>query len=155
VAAQAAGLPRRPKVFFEEWPDPLIAGIRWVSELLELAGGVDVCVESRGSQAAAGRIYAPEEVARRAPEVVVASWCGKKARAAVITARRGWGEVPAVRDGQLYEVKSALILQPGPAALTDGIACLARILAAAARGERFDAGSPGVAAVAGAVRLSS
>lgn len=155
VAAEAAGLPRRPRVFFEEWPDPLIAGIRWVSELVELAGGVDVCAESRASHAAAGRIYAPEEVARRAPEVVVASWCGRKARASVMVARPGWGEVPAVRNGQLYEVKSALILQPGPAALTDGIACLARILGAAARGERFDAWSPAAGAAVGTARLSS
>ncbi len=144
VAGQAAALPRRPRVFFEEWPDPLIAGIRWVSELVELAGGEDVCAESRASHAAAGRIYAPEEVARRAPEVVVASWCGRKARAATMAARPGWGEVPAVREGQLYEVKSALILQPGPAALTDGVASLARIIAAVAHGERAE----------GAIRLS-
>ena len=155
VAADAAALPRRPRVFFEEWPDPLIAGIRWVSELLELAGGADVCVESRASHAAAGRIYAPEEVARRAPDVVVASWCGRKAHARVMGARPGWGRVPAVRDGQLYEVKSALILQPGPAALTDGVACLARILDAVARGERLDSGSPTAGAAAGVARLSS
>ncbi len=155
VAAEAASLPRRPRVFFEEWPDPLIAGIRWVSELVELAGGVDVCVESRASHAAAGRIYAPEEVARRAPEVVVASWCGRKARAAVMAARPGWGDMPAVRDGQLYEVKSALILQPGPAALTDGLACLALILAAAAGVRPLDAGAAAPGAAAGVVRLSS
>jgi len=154
VAAEAAALPRRPRVFFEEWPDPLIAGIRWVSELVELAGGVDVCAESRASHAAAGRIYAPDEVARREPEVVVASWCGRKARAAVMAARPGWGEVPAVRNGQLYEVKSALILQPGPAALTDGVACLARILGAAARGEQLGTGSPATGTAAGVVRLS-
>jgi iron complex transport system substrate-binding protein len=155
VAEGAAALPRHPRVFFEEWSDPLIAGIRWVSELIELAGGVDVCPESRASPAAAGRIYPPEEVARRAPEVVVASWCGRKARGSVIAARPGWGAVPAVRDGQLYEVKSALILQPGPAALTDGIGCLARILAAVARGERLEAGPAGPGAAAGVVRLSS
>jgi iron complex transport system substrate-binding protein len=147
LAEEAGALPRRPRVFFEEWPDPLISGIRWVSELVELAGGEDVCVESRASQAAAGRIYPPEEVARRDPEVIVASWCGKKARGEVIAARAGFGAVRAVREGRLYEVKSAAILQPGPAALEDGAAALAGIVAAAARGappdEGVAAGSPG------------
>lgn len=143
VAGQAAELPRRPRAFFEEWPDPLIAGIRWVSELLELAGADDVCAESRSSQAAKGRVYDPAEVARRDPELVVASWCGRKARRERITARPGWEQVRAVRDDQLYEVKSSIILQPGPAALTDGVAELARIVAAAARGERLPARRPG------------
>ncbi len=136
-AEEAADLPRRPRVFFEEWPDPLIAGIRWVSELVELCGGEDVCAETRSSHAAAGRIRAPEEVARRDPEVVVASWCGKKARREVIVARPGFAATRAVRDDQLYEVKSAIVLQPGPAALTDGAAALAGIVAAVARGERL------------------
>jgi iron complex transport system substrate-binding protein len=139
IADAAAALPRRPRVFFEEWPDPLISGIRWVSELVELAGGEDVCRESRASQGAKGRIYDPLEVARRAPEVVVASWCGKKASAARIRARPGWDAVPAVAAGALYEVKSTYVLQPGPAALTDGVAQLARILAAEARGEHLPA----------------
>lgn len=139
VAESAAALPRRPRVFFEEWPDPLIAGIRWVSELLELAGAEDVCAETRASHAAKGRIVAPEEVARRAPEAVVASWCGKKARREGIRGRPGWADVPAVRDDQLYEVRSAIILQPGPAALTDGVRALAGIVAAVARGERLPA----------------
>ncbi|ACL67489.1 periplasmic binding protein [Anaeromyxobacter dehalogenans 2CP-1] len=139
VAESAAALPRRPRVFFEEWPDPLIAGIRWVSELLELAGADDVCAETRASHAARGRIVAAEEVARRAPDAVVASWCGKKARREVIRARPGWSEVPAVREDQLYEVRSAIILQPGPAALTDGVRALAGIVAAVARGERLPA----------------
>ncbi|ABC83794.1 cobalamin-binding protein [Anaeromyxobacter dehalogenans] len=139
VAESAAALPRRPRVFFEEWPDPLIAGIRWVSELLELAGAEDVCAETRASHAAKGRIVAPEEVARRAPEAVVASWCGKKARREVIRARPGWADVPAVRDDQLYELRSAIILQPGPAALTDGVRALAGIVAAVARGDRLPA----------------
>jgi iron complex transport system substrate-binding protein len=137
VSDAASSLPRRPRVFFEEWPDPLISAIRWVSELVELCGGEDVCEESRSSHAAAGRIYDPAEVARREPEVIVASWCGKKARREVIAARPGFAATPAVRDDQLYEVKSALVLQPGPAALTDGAAQLARILAAVARGERL------------------
>jgi iron complex transport system substrate-binding protein len=139
----AASLPRRPRAFFEEWPDPLISGIRWVSELVELCGGEDVCRESRSSHAASGRIYHPAEVARRDPEVVIASWCGKKARREVIVARPGFAETRAVRDDQLYEVKSAVILQPGPATLTDGAAQLARILAAVARGERLPPRRPG------------
>jgi iron complex transport system substrate-binding protein len=143
VAERGAGLPRRPRVFFEEWPDPLIAGIRWVSELLELAGAEDVCAECRGSQAARGRIFAPEEVARRDPEAVVASWCGKHARREIIAARPGFAATRAVKDDQLYEVKSAIILQPGPAALEDGAAALARIVAAVARGEKLPPPRPG------------
>jgi iron complex transport system substrate-binding protein len=143
VAAEAASLPRRPRAFFEEWPDPLISGIRWVSELIELAGGEDVCAETRGSQAAQGRIKAPEEVARRDPEVVIASWCGKKARREAIVGRPGWGEVRAVREDQLYELPSAVILQPGPAALEDGVRALAAILAAVARGEKLPAAREG------------
>jgi iron complex transport system substrate-binding protein len=134
---RAAALPRRPRVFFEEWNDPLISGIRWCSELVELVGGDDVCAESRQHQAAAGRIYQPAEVARRDPEVVIASWCGRKASPAKIRARPGWDGVSAVRQDQLYEVKSSLILQPGPAALTDGVGQLARIVAAVARGDRL------------------
>jgi iron complex transport system substrate-binding protein len=137
AAEAAAGLPRRPRVFFEEWPDPLISGIRWVSELLEVAGADDVCREARAEQGAKGRIFAPEVVARRDPELVVASWCGKKASRARIAGRPGWAATAAVRDDQLYEVKSALILQPGPAALSDGLAALSRIVAAVARGERL------------------
>jgi iron complex transport system substrate-binding protein len=139
VAEGAAALPRRPRAFFEEWPDPLIAGIRWVSELLELAGADDVCAESRVEKGARGRIFAAEEVARRDPELVIASWCGKKATRARIVGRPGWERVRAVVEDQLYEVKSAVILQPGPAALTDGVGELARIVAAVARGERLPA----------------
>lgn len=139
IAGEAAALPRRPRAFFEEWPDPLIAGIRWVSELLELAGADDVCAESRSSHAAKGRIYDPAEVARRDPELVIASWCGRKARRRQIAGRPGWDRIQAVRDDQLYEVKSAVILQPGPAALTDGVRELSRIVSAVARGERLPA----------------
>jgi iron complex transport system substrate-binding protein len=134
LADRAASLPRRPRMFFEEWPDPLISGIRWCSELLELVGGEDVCAESRESPGAKGRIFAPEEVARRDPEGVVASWCGKKAKPERIRARPRWSTVRAVLDDQLYEVKSALILQPGPAALTEGAEQLGRIVAAVAHG---------------------
>jgi iron complex transport system substrate-binding protein len=149
MAEAAASLPRRPRAFFEEWPEPLIAGIRWVSELVELCGGEDVCAESRGSHAARGRIFEPAEVARRDPEVIVASWCGKKARREAIVARPGFADTRAVRDDQLYEVKSAVILQPGPAALTEGAAQLAAILAAVARGERLPARRPGELRAAG------
>lgn len=136
-AEAAATLPRRPRLFFEEWHEPLISGIRWCSELLELVGGEDVCVETRSQQGAQGRIYAPEEVARRDPEGVIASWCGRKAKREKIIARPGWSEVTAVREDQLYEVKSSIILQPGPAALTEGVAQLAEIVRAVAEGRRL------------------
>lgn len=137
LSERAATLPRRPRVFFEEWHEPLISGIRWCSELVELAGGEDVCVETRSQQGAKGRIFAPEEVARRDPEVVIASWCGRKAKREKIVARPGWSEVTAVREDQLYEVKSAVILQPGPASLTEGVAQLEAILRAVAEGRRL------------------
>ena len=134
-AEAAERLPRRPRVFFEEWHEPLISGIRWCSELVELVGGEDVCRESRLRQDAKGRIFAPEEVARRDPEGVIASWCGRKAQRQKIVSRPGWAQVSAVKDDHLYEVKSSLILQPGPAALSDGVAHLARIVEAIARRE--------------------
>jgi iron complex transport system substrate-binding protein len=139
AAAGASGLPRRPRVFFEEWPDPLISGIRWVSELLEVCGADDVCAESRHSPLAKGRIHDAAEIARRDPELVVASWCGKKASRERIAGRPGWERVAAVRDDQLYEVKSTYVLQPGPAALSDGLDQLSRIVTAVARGERLPA----------------
>jgi len=137
-ALAAAALPRHPRVFFEEWHQPLISGIRWCSELIELVGGVDICAESRLHQEAKGRIYQPEEIARRNPEVVIASWCGRKASREKIRAREGWQTISAVQDDQLYEVKSSYILQPGPAALSDGVDQLARIISAVARGEKLD-----------------
>lgn len=136
-AEAAQKLPRRPRIFFEEWHEPLISGIRWCSELVELVGGEDICRESRASQGAKGRIFEPEEVARRNPEGVIASWCGRKAKRDKIAARPGWSQVQAVLDDQLYEVKSSLILQPGPAALSDGVERLARIVSAVARGEKL------------------
>lgn len=141
-AERAATLPRRPRVFFEEWHEPLIAGIRWCSELIELVGGDDVCAETRSEQGAKGRIRDPQDIARRNPDVVIASWCGRKAKADKIRARPGWSDVRAVIDDQLYEVKSTIILQPGPAALTDGVAELAQIIDAVAHGRRLD-GPPG------------
>jgi iron complex transport system substrate-binding protein len=136
-AERAAALPRRPRVFFEEWHEPLISGIRWCSELVELVGGEDICAETRAEQGAKGRIFQPEEIARRNPDAVVASWCGRKAKPEKIRGRAGWSEVRAVADDQLYEIKSTYILQPGPASLTDGVEQLAQIVTAVARGERL------------------
>ncbi len=142
-AEAAERLPRRPRVFFEEWHEPLISGIRWCSELVELVGGEDVCRETRAHPEAKGRIYDPAEVARRDPEGVIASWCGRKAKREKIASRPGWERVRAVMDDQLYEVRSCFILQPGPAALSDGVAQLARIVEAIARGQPLPAPRPG------------
>jgi iron complex transport system substrate-binding protein len=124
----AAALPRRPRVYFEEWDDPLMSGIRWVEELIEIAGGEPIFPELRNSGLAKQRIVDPAEVARRAPDIIVASWCGKAVKKEAITSRPGWREIPAVRDGHVYEVKASIILQPGPAALTDGIRALQQII---------------------------
>ncbi len=119
----------RPRVYFEEWDEPMISGIRWVSELVEIAGGEDVFRERSFSQAASGRIIAdPDEVVRQKPDIIIGSWCGKKFRPERVAARPGWDAVPAVRDARLYEIKSSEILQPGPAALTDGVQRIAEIL---------------------------
>jgi iron complex transport system substrate-binding protein len=120
---------RRPRVFFEEWPEPLISGIRWVEELIEIAGGKPVFPELRFAALAKDRICDPAEVVRRDPEVIVASWCGKPVRTSRIVARPGWEAITAVRTARVYEVKSTYILQPGPAALTDGVQQIHRILA--------------------------
>ncbi len=122
IREAARALPRRPKVYFEEWDEPMISGIRWVSELVEIAGGEDIFAEQSHSQAAAGRIVEDgRKVVERKPDIILASWCGKKFRAEQLVARPGWQEIPAVRNGELHEIKSAEILQPGPAALTDGV----------------------------------
>jgi iron complex transport system substrate-binding protein len=133
VRALAAQLPRRPRVFFEEWDTPLISGIRWVEELIEIAGGEPVFPELREAKLATDRIVDPGEVVKRAPDVILASWCGKAIRTDRIRERPGWDRVPAVRFGRIHEIKSPLILQPGPAALTDGLQHLHRAIAAAAR----------------------
>lgn len=121
VRAAAARLPRRPRVFFEEWDKPLISGIRWVEEVVEIAGGDPIFPELRHAKLGRDRIVTPDEVVRRNPEVIVASWCGKPVRKERIAARVGWEQVAAVRDGHIYEIKSAYILQPGPASLTEGL----------------------------------
>ncbi len=129
VRDAAAGLPRRPRVFFEEWNDPLISGIRWVDELVEIAGGEPIFPELRDAKLGKDRIVAGDEVVRRDPEVIVASWCGKPVRREKILSRPGWEQVAAIRNGHVYEVKSAFILQPGPASLTEGVQQLHAILA--------------------------
>ena len=132
----AQRMERRPRVYFEEWNDPLISGIRWVSELIHIAGGSDCFAELAGEPLAKQRIIAdPLEVARRQPDIIIGSWCGKKFRPDQLAQRPGWQEIPAVRLGHLYEIKSADILQPGPAALTDGLTQLREIV------DRWAAGS--------------
>jgi iron complex transport system substrate-binding protein len=120
---------RRPRVFFEEWDEPHISGIRWVSELLGIAGGDDVFPELAAMPLGKDRIIADgNEIVRREPDIVIGSWCGKKFRPEKVAARAGWQDVAAVKNGQLFEIKSADILQPGPAALTDGVAQMHRIV---------------------------
>jgi iron complex transport system substrate-binding protein len=130
VRARAAGLARRPRVYFEEWDEPLISGIGWVAELIRLAGGEECFPELAGKALGRERIIAdPLEVVRRSPDIVLGSWCGKKFRPEEVAARPGWHEVPAVRCGFVREIKSALILQPGPAALTDGVHAIEAVIA--------------------------
>lgn len=133
VRSESSRLPKRPRVFFEEWDDPLISGIRWVSELIEAAGGDDVFPELRERHDGPGRIVKSDDVIARSPDLILASWCGKKVRPERIRSRTGWSDIPAVREGDIHEIKSALILQPGPAALTDGLAAMQGWIAATAR----------------------
>ena len=134
VAAAAAALPRRPRVYFEEWDEPIIVGIRWVAELIRIAGGDDIFPERAACALARDRILADaDEVVRRAPDLILGSWCGKKFRADRVAARPGWASIPAVRNGELHEIKSPIILQPGPAALFDGLDALHHCIAGAAR----------------------
>jgi len=119
----------RPLVYFEEWDEPIITGIQWVSELIELAGGRECFPENARESLGKNRIVAdPGEVIRRAPDIIIGSWCGKKFRPERVAERPGWDEIPAVRSSQVFEVKSAVILQPGPAALTDGLTELRKII---------------------------
>lgn len=134
AALRATARPHRPRVFFEEWDEPIISGIRWVSELVEIAGGQDIFPELAAEPLAKNRILLPDAIPPRAPEVILASWCGKKVVAARIAERAGWQDVPAVRAGRIHEIKSPLILQPGPAALTEGLdAIIAALWPQAAR----------------------
>jgi iron complex transport system substrate-binding protein len=128
IAAQAGAWAVRPRVYFEEWPDPLISGIRWVEEIVAIAGGEPVFPALCDARLAKDRIVSSEQVIAAAPDVIIASWCGKPVRTSRIASRPGWDDIPAVRDERIYEVKSAYILQPGPAALTEGIERIHHIL---------------------------
>jgi iron complex transport system substrate-binding protein len=129
VAARAAALTHRPRVYFEEWDTPQISAIAWVSELIGIAGGEDCFAELAGESLGKNRIIAdPEEVPRRAPDIILGSWCGKKFRPERVAARPGWADIPAVRRGYVREIKSAIILQPGPAALTVGVCALQDVI---------------------------
>ena len=129
VRAAAARLPRRPKVYFEEWDEPIITGIRWVAEIIGIAGGDDCFPELAREPLAKQRILPNgDEVVRRAPDLILGSWCGKRFRPERVAARPGWDTIPAVRDSELHEIKSPIILQPGPAALFDGLDEIHRII---------------------------
>jgi len=121
IAAETQERVNRPRVYFEEWNDPMISGIGWVSELIEIAGGTDIFAELATRPEAKQRIVSSADVIARAPDVVLASWCGKKVKLDSFKVRDGWSAIPAVAAGRIVEIKSPLILQPGPAALTDGL----------------------------------
>ncbi len=130
IKQQAEQFDRKPKIYFEEWNDPLISGIQWVSELVEIAGGEDCFPELRNKSLAKERIIAnPDEVIVRSPDIIIGSWCGKKFRANHVSSREGWNQIPAVKNQCLYEIKSTDILQPGPAALTDGVSQIHQLIA--------------------------
>jgi len=128
VHERALRLPRRPRVYFEEWDEPMISGIAWISELIEAAGGVEVFPQLAARKNARDRIVSADDVVAARPDIIIGSWCGKKFVPGKVTARPGFAEVPAVSGGWLREIKSTLILQPGPAALTDGLDQLAGII---------------------------
>ena len=129
IEREAMALPRRPRIYFEEWDEPHISAIRWVSELLTIAGGDDCFAELSSESLGKNRIIADSaEIMRRNPDIIIGSWCGKKFRPEKVAARLGWGDVNAVKNQQLFEIKSPEILQPGPAALTDGVAQMQRIV---------------------------
>jgi iron complex transport system substrate-binding protein len=136
IRARASQLSERPRVYFEEWDDPLISGIQWVEELIEIAGGDPIFPELRRAKLAKARVVQPDEVVRRHPDVIIASWCGKAVRKEKIASRVGWDSLPAVQAGHIYEIKSAFILQPGPASLTDGVRQLHEIISGVRVGVR-------------------
>lgn len=135
IREHAGQLPMRPRVFFEEWDDPLISGIQWVEELVEIAGGDPVFPELRRAALGKDRIVSPEAVIAANPDVIIGSWCGKPVRKERIAARPGWDQIAAVRNGHIYEVKSTYILQPGPGSLTEGVRQLHEILARVAEAD--------------------
>jgi iron complex transport system substrate-binding protein len=124
----ARGWEHRPRVYFEEWPDPFISGIQWVEELVEIAGGEPAFPALRHARLGKDRVVTSEQVIAAAPDVIIGSWCGKPVRKEKIASRPGWNAIPAVRNGHIHEVKSTFILQPGPASLTEGVAQVHRIL---------------------------
>jgi iron complex transport system substrate-binding protein len=130
IRAEAEALLKRPRVYFEEWDDPMISGIGWVSEIVEVAGGQDVFADRAAAKSAKDRIVTKEEVIAAAPDIIIGSWCGKRFRPERVSARAGFGGLPAVKNGALHEIKSPLILQPGPAALTEGAQAIAAIIRA-------------------------
>jgi iron complex transport system substrate-binding protein len=129
IADSGAAFARRPRVFFEEWNDPLISGIQWVEELIEIAGGETIFPEFRLCRKAKERVASPEQIIERNPDVIIASWCGMKVNKEAICSRPGWDRISAIRHGHVYEIRSSHILQPGPACLTDGVRELHRTLA--------------------------
>jgi iron complex transport system substrate-binding protein len=131
IRDRASTLPRRPRVFFEEWDNPLISGICWVDELIEIAGGEPIFPALRAEPLAKNRIVSPDDVIARDPDIVIASWCGKAMKKRTIVERPGWNRVSAVRADRIYEIKSTYILQPGPAALTEGVTRLHEVIARA------------------------
>jgi iron complex transport system substrate-binding protein len=129
--AEAEKLPRQPRVYFEEWDDPQISGIRWASEMIEIAGGIDIFADRARHQSAKERILAdPLEVVRRAPDIIIGSWCGKHFRPERVASREGWQGVPAVANAQIHELKSAVILNPGPVAIREGLPALLKLFEA-------------------------
>jgi len=140
IQEEGARFAFRPRVFFEEWDEPLISGIRWVEELIAIAGGEPIFPELITGGLAKQRIVAADEVVRRNPDVIIASWCGKPVQRERIEARAGWNRIAAVRDGHVHEVKSTIILQPGPAALTDGVRAVQSILQRVTCGSRMPEG---------------
>ncbi|MET0279249.1 MAG: cobalamin-binding protein [Pseudorhodoplanes sp.] len=128
IKAASEGEPRGPRIYFEEWDEPMISGIRWVSELIEIAGGIEAFPELSKKKSAPERIVTPQAVIEAAPDIIIGSWCGKKFVPSKVAARPGFDNIPAVRDGFLREIKSPLILQPGPAALTDGLDAIVAII---------------------------
>jgi iron complex transport system substrate-binding protein len=148
LAQAGAQLPHHPRVYFEEWDEPMISGIHWVSELVGIAGGIDVFPERAVCSLAKDRILADaQEVVRRSPDIMLGSWCGKRFRPERVRERPGWQQMPAVRDNELHEIKSPLILQPGPAALTDGVDAMHRIFSRWAIQRAQGSGSPAVTAI--------
>jgi len=133
AAREAEAMPCRPKVYFEEWMDPLISGIRWVEELIEIVGGEPIFPELREHRLAKDRIVDPVEVVRRDPDLIIASWCGKRVNIEAIRERPGWREITAVKHNRIHEIKSTYILQPGPAVLTEGLTQLRRLISETAR----------------------